>query len=349
MKKNVIYCLILCLIVACTNTQNNEQTQTNADTIKSIQPDEKCEMIDIIIDTDANNEVDDQHALAYTFFNGDVFHVVGVTVNNTRNGAGIENHYIEARRIIKLCDVEGTVPLYKGADGIYADIKDKINETEFDGHEAVDFIIEQAKAMPDDDTLVLAPIGKLTNIALALLKAPEIIPKVKVVWLGANYPKPGEYNLDNDTTAVNPVIESGVAFELVTVRYDDTTGTTAVTITPDEINKTMPGLGPRIAEPVTGRHGGEFNNFGDYSVNLFSHIELHGDPPARSLFDLAAIAIIKNPDWAECRMIPAPRLVGKEWVDRPNYKKTIKLWENFDRDQIVNDFIATMKNYEKVE
>ena len=31
----------------------------------------------IIIDTDANNELDDQHALAYAFLNSDVFDVVG--------------------------------------------------------------------------------------------------------------------------------------------------------------------------------------------------------------------------------------------------------------------------------
>lgn len=349
MKKNVLYCITLFLVVSCTNTNNEEQTVTDKDTTMTAQTGEKCEMIDIIIDTDANNELDDQHALAYTFFNGDVFHVVGVTVNSTRNGAGIDKHYLEAQRILKLCDVEDAVPLYKGAEGTYAEIKDSVNNREFDGHEAVNFIIEQAKAMPDDDTLVLAPIGKLTNIALALLKAPEIIPKIKVVWLGANYPQTGEYNLDNDTTSVNPVIESGVAFEMVTVRYDDTTGTTAVKITPDEINKVMPGLGPHISEPVTGRHGGEFDNFGDYSVNLFSHIDLYGDPPARSLFDLAAIAIIKNPDWAECKIIPAPRLIGKKWKDRPEYDKNIKLWENFDRDHIVNDFIETMKNYKKVK
>ncbi|WP_319500914.1 hypothetical protein [uncultured Draconibacterium sp.] len=44
----------------------------------------------ILIDTDANNELDDQHALAYAFLNTDVFDVVGVTVNNTRNGYGIQ-------------------------------------------------------------------------------------------------------------------------------------------------------------------------------------------------------------------------------------------------------------------
>jgi purine nucleosidase len=37
----------------------------------------------VIFDTDANNEIDDQHALAYLLFSGDVFAVEGVTVNAT--------------------------------------------------------------------------------------------------------------------------------------------------------------------------------------------------------------------------------------------------------------------------
>ena len=49
-----------------------------------------CSMTDnskipVIFDTDANNEVDDQHALAYLLFNGDHFKVEGVTVNATRD------------------------------------------------------------------------------------------------------------------------------------------------------------------------------------------------------------------------------------------------------------------------
>ena len=53
----------------------------------------------IILDTDANNELDDQHALAYLFFNEDVFDIKGITVNTTYNGGDINKHYEEAIRI----------------------------------------------------------------------------------------------------------------------------------------------------------------------------------------------------------------------------------------------------------
>ncbi|NQU51811.1 MAG: nucleoside hydrolase [Bacteroidetes bacterium] len=301
--------------------------------------------IKILIDADANNELDDQHALAYAFLNSEVFDIVGITVNNTFNGEGIQGHYDEALRIIRLLNLENKMPLKKGATGTFEEIAPTISDPNFDGAEAVDFIIEEALKMKDEK-LVLLPIGKLTNVTLAILKEPKIIEKIRVVWLGSNYPRPGEYNLENDITSVNPVIESGVEFEMVTVRYSDNTGTTAVKVTREEIAQNVKGKGPKANTPITGRHGGEFSTFGDYSYNLFEHAEMHGNPPTRSLFDMAAVAIVKNPNWAEKVEIPAPKLVGKAWEDQPNNRNTIYIWENFNRDAIVNDFYeALVKSY----
>ena len=56
--------------------------------------------------------------------------------------------------------------------------------------------------------LVLIAIGKLTNVALALEKAPAIAGKIRLVWLGSNYPEPGEYNLINDTSALQYLLHS---------------------------------------------------------------------------------------------------------------------------------------------
>ena len=62
-----------------------------------------AEKIRILLDTDANNELDDQHAIAYMLFNGDVFDVEGITANATPGGGEIEKHVLEAERIVKLC------------------------------------------------------------------------------------------------------------------------------------------------------------------------------------------------------------------------------------------------------
>lgn len=312
----------------------------------------RCVSIDqktrIILDTDANNELDDQHAIAYMLFNGDNFHVEGITVNRTFNGGDIEQHYKEAERVIKLCSLYSEIKIYRGANGSFEEIRNNVQNKLFDGHQAVDFIISEA-TKTSDQKLVLLPIGKLTNIALAIYKDPSIIPKIRVVWLGSNYPDPGEYNQINDPSSLQYVLDTSVDFEIVMVRYGKPSGTDAVRALLTDIEKKMPGRGPNISERIIGRHGNSFNNFGDYSIDLFRNIELIGNPPSRPLFDMAAVAIIKNSSWAKATRIPSPQLIKGKWFERPQNQRKITIWEEFDKDAILEDFFYSMENFTLVK
>jgi purine nucleosidase len=303
------------------------------------------ERIRVILDTDANNELDDQHAIAYLLFNGDVFDVEAITVNRTRAGGGVDQHLAEARRVVHLCGLDARIPVLLGADRSFEEIRGQLDRPDFDGAEAVNFIIERARAA-DSRKLVLLPVGKLTNIALALAKDPSIIPRVRVVWLGSNYPQRGEYNKENDVESLNYILETEVEFEMAIVRYGQPSGTDAVRATLEEIREIMPGKGPKVSPPVTGRHGGEFSTFGDYSVSLFENIRLYGNPPSRALFDMAAVAIVKNPALATAVQMPAPILRDGRWTERPDNPRKIILWENFDRKAIMADFYDRMENYQ---
>lgn len=303
--------------------------------------------IRVLLDTDANNEVDDQHAIAYLLFNRHVFDVEGITVNRTRGGGDIRQHYAEAERVVRLADLQGKIPLLRGASGSFQEIEGHLDQPDYDGAAAVRFIIERAHAS-DRRPLVLLPIGKLTNIALALKQDPSIATKVRVVWLGSNYPEPGEYNQENDPESLSYIIErTAVPFEIVTVRYGKPSGTDAVRASRDEIRAKMPGKGPRVSPAVTGREGGSYQTFGDYSVALFNRIDLHGNPPSRALFDMAAVAIVKNPEWATARRIPAPRLEANGWLERPGHPRTIIVWEHFDSAAIMRDFYASMERFDR--
>ncbi len=319
------------------------------------KPDTTIKKIPVIFDTDTNNEVDDQHALAYLLFSGDHFEMVGVTVNSTSAPTGyseesdVSDHYEEAKRVMQLCGgLFEKIPLKTGANDSFEHIKGLISEPGFDGHEAVDFIIEEA-LKERDQKLVLLPVGKLTNIALALMKEPAIADKVRVVWLGSNYPDPGEHNQDWDIPSMNYILDMDVPFEIVLVRGGKPSGTAAVMVSRDQILHRMPGKGPRISTPVTGRNGGEFYNWGDYSANLFESYGMWGDPPGRALFDQAAVAVLKNPSWAQSREIPAPIFTDGQWVERPDNSRKITIWEWFDIYGIINDFFVTMDNYKLVE
>lgn len=320
---NILSILFVYLVISCQQPS------------RDIEQDQPVKKIPVIIDTDANNEVDDQHALAYLFLNDDIFNIRGVTVNATFNGGEIKGHLDEAQRVMHLLNVKGKYPLHAGANDNFSVIQHQLDSSSFDGQPAVDFIIKEARQ--STDTLVLLPVGKLTNIALAIKKAPDIKEHIRIVWLGSNYPEKGEYNQENDTIALNYLLNQEVAFEIVTVRYGKPSGSDVVKATPGDIDQYLKGKGPKVS-PIEGRHGGFFETFGDYSVNLFEHIGLYGDPPSRALFDMVAVAILKNPQWGKKTQLSAPILINDQWVNRPQNQRKIILWENFDKEAILMDF-----------
>lgn len=331
MQTSVKYAAIALLFVFTACNQRPDRGSGNA---KSIP---------VILDTDTNNELDDQHALAYLILNDGIFDIKGITVNATKYGGNIDNHYDEAMRIVRLCGAEEYIKVYKGANGNFTDIEPTLDDTGFDGAEAVNFIIDQAKKYTGDKLTVIA-VGKLTNLSLALKKEPSIARKIRLLWLGSNYPQPGEYNLENDIPALDYILHNDIEFEMAVCRYGDSTGTDAVRVTPEEIDSHMPGKGPHIPVPIQGRHGGEFNNFGDYSVNLFEHINLDGDPPSRALFDMAAVAIVKQPGWAERKIIPAPDIQSDStWKENPDNGRKIAIREKFHKKAILEDFFNSFE------
>jgi purine nucleosidase len=81
--------------------------------------------------------------------------------------------------------------------------------------DAVDFIVDTLRAA-DDDTIILVPTGPLTNIATAITKAPDILPKVKeIVLMGGamresgNYSPSAEFNILVDPQAADIVFKCG--------------------------------------------------------------------------------------------------------------------------------------------
>lgn len=81
---------------------------------------------------------------------------------------------------------------------------------------AVDFIIEEIKSQPVG-AVTLCTLGPLTNVALALQRAPEIAPRVKqIVMMGGGFSEGGnitpaaEFNIYVDPDAAQLVFASGI-------------------------------------------------------------------------------------------------------------------------------------------
>ena len=296
--------------------------------------------VDVILDTDANNELDDQHAIAYLLMHQDQANIIAITSNATFYGGDAKAQAAEAQRVVDLMGPLGKgVPVMAGATANYEDILPHIDEASFDGCEVVQCIIKAARRHSPDRKLLLVPVGKLTNIALALAKAPDIVPNVHIVWLGSNYPNRGEYNMENDIPSVNAVIDSGAELEIAIVASSEgMRGTGEVGMVRREMVERVAGKGPRVA-PVEGRAGGTFTCVGDYLLNLFEQCSTD-DNYYRSLFDMACLATALNPAWAEAKEIPAPLLVDKAWQERPDNAHKVKILCNFDRNAIIDDFVG---------
>lgn len=81
---------------------------------------------------------------------------------------------------------------------------------------AVDFIIDTLRAEPSG-SVTLCPLGPLTNIAMAMEKAPDIIPRIRqIVLMGGAYFQVGnitpaaEFNIYVDPQAARIVFRAGV-------------------------------------------------------------------------------------------------------------------------------------------
>ena len=85
---------------------------------------------------------------------------------------------------------------------------------------AVDFIIDTVRANPGEVTI--AAIGPLGNLAMAILKAPDIVSKIKrVVYMGGSFFKPGnvtpaaEFNWYFDPEAARIVLNSKLKEQII--------------------------------------------------------------------------------------------------------------------------------------
>ncbi len=325
-----------------------------------------AERIRIIVDTDILNEMDDQHALAYTLFNSHVFDVEGVTTNSKHQWE-VEPFAREARLIVHLC--ASTAPVHIGAYMTYDQIKGDIHKLTFDGHAAVNFIIERAHANdPGGRPLYVMTFGKTTNLALALLKDPTIAPKIKAVTLMTRFPASLEPS-DNWTVAESNHLDDryaaaallgNAALELHIVPWPSHVPSGEPTLNPSfqEIYDIMPGLGPKVAPIVYYNdrrahiqpdNGQTFTCWGDYSVALFKSVEnllttryRGGEPPPltfrRDLLDVAAPMILKHPSYAVSTVMGAPGWEGTpdwtgsknqepgKWILNPDNPRKVTVW-----------------------
>lgn len=167
--------------------------------------------VDLVLDTDAYNEIDDQFAIAYALRSAAKLNVLALYAapfHNARSAGpldGMEKSYAEILKILRLA--KENRPVFKGSGAYLPDEK-----TYVDSPAARDLVRRAAAYTPEHPLYVVA-IGAITNVASALLIQPEIADQMVVVWLGGNsltWPDSKEFNMRQDVAAARVLFSSGV-------------------------------------------------------------------------------------------------------------------------------------------
>lgn len=172
--------------------------------------------VDVVLDTDAFNEVDDQFALAYLLRSQERIRLQAVYAapfcNEKAENAkvGMEKSYQE---ILKILDLAGEEELgervFRGSERFLRD-----RQTPVESEAAWD-LVRRARRYTKENPLYVLGIAAATNLASALLLDPSISSRVVFVWLGGSaYHCAGmeEFNLCGDILAAQVLFEKSAAF-----------------------------------------------------------------------------------------------------------------------------------------
>src|SRR5262249_21404664 len=154
----------------------------------------------MVLDTDTYNEIDDQFALVYALLSPeriDCQAIYAAPFHNKRSSGpedGMLRSYAEIGRVLERLGRTADGFVHKGSTtGLPAPGQPVPSA-------ALEDLIARAQAGGDGPLYVVA-IGAITNIASALLAAPEIAERIVVVWLGGQplgWHHTREFNLSQD-------------------------------------------------------------------------------------------------------------------------------------------------------
>ena len=288
--------------------------------------------VDVILDTDAYNELDDQFALAYMLRATDRLNPVGITAapffnsNSSSPEDGMLRSYDEILKILRLAERTDLCDrVFYGSRAYLAD------ERMPQPSDAADFICRQAAGYSADRPLYIVAIGAITNVASALLMHPEIADRVVIVWLGGHahhFRDTREFNMWQDVAAARVVFLSGAPI----IQLPCMGVVSEFRISGPELNCWLAGKNP----------------LADYLArNTVEAVERYakGRPWTRVIWDVTAVAYLLNEDdcfmRAELRPIRLPGYDG-QYEKEETAREYVYVSEIY-RDALMGDLIRRLR------
>jgi inosine-uridine nucleoside N-ribohydrolase len=283
--------------------------------------------VDVILDTDTYNEIDDQFALVYALLSKERLNLQAVYAapfHNKRSsgpGDGMEKSYEEIQRILELMALQGKGLEHRGSKAWLPDAATSV------ASDARDDLIARARARSGQPLYVVA-IGAITNVAAALVAAPDIRDRIVVVWLAGHplyWPDTAEFNMKGDVNASRIILDSGVPLVLFPCR-----------LVAEMIRTTTAEL-----RHMTGR-----SKIGDYLFRIFSEYETNPPltQPGRSkvLWDLAPLAWLVDKGWVTTELRPSPVLKADITWGQDSTRHPVRIATHIFRDGVIGDLLAKL-------
>ncbi len=244
---------------------------------------------------------------------------------------GMELSHDEILRVCDLLGADMAGRVFRGSTRYLESLEAPVES------EAAAHLIETARTATPDEPLYVLAIGAATNVAAALLLAPDIIERVVIVWT-AGYPTTvmdrvqPSFNMEQDIQASQLLFDSGAAL---------------VYLPGFHVGAQLSLSLPEVEAWVQGR-----GKIGDYLHRLYlnnphRHFQGIAGHLGRSwiMWDLINFAWLMNPAWTPSYIIDAPYLSDDcRWLRPSAPRHPIREALDINRDAIFGDFFRKLES-----
>lgn len=289
-------------------------------------------IIDVVLDTDAYNEIDDQFAISYLLRNTHKIHIKGICAAPFFNsktvsvGDGMNKSYDEILKLLSLSNKDELKSIvFKGSENYLP------NETTPIESRAAEFMAKLAEEYSPQNPLYIVAIGAITNVASAIIKNPQMRENCVLVWLGGHATHipfaASEFNMRQDIAAARVVFGCGIPLaQLPCVGVVDRFATSKY-----ELQHWLQGK----------------NALCDYLCeNAIREAESYamGKPWTRVIWDVTAVAWLLNEDekFMQDRFVPSPIPEFDKHYAMNENRHFIKYVYKINRDALFEDLFRVL-------
>ena len=301
--------------------------------------------IRVIVDNDFSGDPDGLFQLTHLLLSPSV-EIRGIIGSHLKVNDGFDpsktqaqNAALKAKELVQMMDLKVTIPIIAGSDVAMPNDSTPVKS------DAVDFIIKEALRTNSKQPLYLLCGAGLTEIASALLTAPQIANKLTLIWIGGaeypdlaipppNYSNP-EYNLNIDIAAARVVYNRSLipiwqvprnAYRQTLIPYSQL----LVQVQPQgKVGNYLTGLLENLMTRLQ-----QFINIGETYIL--------GDSPLVLLTALQS-SFEADPSSSEYVIKAAPTINQQGAYEFNHYGRGIRVYTRLDVNLMFNDFFAKLK------